>query len=53
MAPGPHLRAQVFGVRWAYYPVTEWADGQFHALPEALVAGENLTDRICRAALTS
>lgn len=46
------LPAQVFGVRWAYYPVTEWADGRFHARPDALVAGENLTDRICRAALT-
>ena len=45
------MRAQVFGVRWAYYPVTEWADGRFHALPEALVMGENLTDRLCRAAL--
>jgi hyaluronoglucosaminidase len=46
------LPAQVFGVRWAYYPVTQWAEGRFHALPEALVAGENLTDRLCRAALT-
>jgi hypothetical protein len=45
------LPAQVFGVRWAYYPVTEWADGRFHALPDALVAGDNLTDRVCRAAL--
>lgn len=46
------LPAQVFGVRWAYYPVTEWADGRFHALPNALVTSENLTDRLCRAALT-
>jgi hypothetical protein len=46
-----NLPAQVFGVRWAYYPVTEWAGGRFHALPDALVAGENLTDRVCRAAL--
>jgi hyaluronoglucosaminidase len=46
------MPAQVFGVRWAYYPVTEWKDGRFHALPDALVAGENLTDRVCRAALT-
>jgi hypothetical protein len=44
--------AQVFGVRWAYYPVTRWADGGFHAQPEALITGENLTDRLCRAALT-
>jgi hyaluronoglucosaminidase len=46
------LPAQVFGVRWAYYPVTEWADGRFHAVPEALQMGENLTDRLCRIALT-
>lgn len=46
------MRAQVFGVRWAYYPVTEWADGRFHARPESLVMGENLTDRVCRAVLT-
>jgi hypothetical protein len=46
------MRAQVFGVRWAYYPVTEWVDGRFQARPEALVTGENLTDVLCRAALT-
>jgi hypothetical protein len=46
------MRAQVFGVRWAYYPVTEWADGRFHAVPAALQMGENLTDRLCRIALT-
>ncbi|MEY2478569.1 MAG: hypothetical protein QOG87_3884 [Actinomycetota bacterium] len=46
------LPAQVFGVRWAYYPVTEWADGRFHAVPDALQTGENLTDRLCRIALT-
>jgi hyaluronoglucosaminidase len=43
---------QVFGTRWAYYPVTTWRDGRFHALPEALVTGDNLTDRLCRLALT-
>ncbi len=44
-------RAQeVFGVRWAGYPVTTW-DGATYALPEAIVLGENLTDRLCRAAL--
>ena len=45
------MRAQVFGVRWAYYPVTEWKDGRFHAVPDALVMGENLTDIVCSAAL--
>jgi hypothetical protein len=43
---------QVFGTRWAYDPVTTWSHGRFHALPEALVQGENLTDRLCRIALT-
>lgn len=46
------LPMQMFGTRWAYYPVTRWQDGSFHALPEALVIGENLTDRLCRLALT-
>jgi hyaluronoglucosaminidase len=47
-----NLPMQVFGTRWAYYPVTTWSHGRFHALPEALVQGENLTDRLCRIALT-
>ncbi len=47
-----NMPMQVFGTRWAYYPVTTWRDGRFHALPEALVAGENLTDRLCTLALT-
>jgi hyaluronoglucosaminidase len=47
-----NLPMQVFGTRWAYYPVTTWSDGRFHALPDALVQGENLTDRLCRLALT-
>lgn len=46
-----HSRLQLFGVRWAYYPVTEWRDGAVRALPEALMQGENLTDRLCRFAL--
>lgn len=45
------LPMQVFGTRWAYYPVTTWVDGSCQALPGALVAGENLTDRLCRLAL--
>ena len=45
---------QVFGVRWAYYPVTERPapDAEIDATPAALVAGENLTDRLCHAALS-
>lgn len=45
--------AQVFGVRWAYYPVTDRLDGRLVATPDALVTGENLTDRLCRLALSS
>lgn len=41
---------EVFGVRWAGYPVTTW-DGEAIALPEGIVIGENLTDRLCRHAL--
>jgi hypothetical protein len=44
-------REQLFGVRWAYYPVTAHTDGQLVALPEALVEGANLTDRLCALAL--
>jgi hypothetical protein len=48
-------RLQLFGVRWAMYPVTErrGPDRDLDVLPEAVVSGENLTDRLCRAALTS
>lgn len=41
----------VFGTRWAHYPVTEWADGELCTRPGALVAGDNLTDAVCRAVL--
>lgn len=41
---------EVFGVRWAGYPVTTW-DGEAIALPEGIIIGENLTDRLCRHAL--
>lgn len=41
---------ELFGIRWAGYPVTTW-DGDTYALPEGVVIGENLTDRLCRAAL--
>jgi hypothetical protein len=50
-------KLQLFGVRWAYYPVTARTSGgdagaDIDAQPDALVEGENLTDRLCRAALT-
>lgn len=48
-------KRQLFGIRWAYYPVTArapGADARIDAVPEALVEGENLTDLICRAALS-
>ncbi len=41
---------EVFGIRWAWYPVTTWNDVT-HALPESVVISENLTDRLYRAAL--
>lgn len=41
---------EVFGVRWAGYPVTTW-DGETYALPDGVMIGENLTDRLCRHAL--
>lgn len=48
-------KRQLFGVRWAYYPVTarSTTDAAIDAVPAALVEGENLTDRLCRAALSS
>ena len=42
----------VFGIRLAMYPVTSTADAGFSVLPEALVQGENLTDVLCREAIT-
>jgi hypothetical protein len=46
-------KLQLFGIRWAYYPVTVRDGDQFDALPDALVEGDNLTDRLCRTALTT
>lgn len=42
----------VFGIRLAMYPVTSTADGGFSVLPQALVEGSNLTDILCRDAIT-
>lgn len=41
-------RAQLFGIRWAYYPVTERVGDRTVAHRDALIQGENLTDRLCR-----
>ncbi len=41
---------ELFGIRWAGYPVTTW-DGDTYALPAGVIIGENLTDRLCRHAL--
>lgn len=41
---------EVFGIRWAGYPVTTW-DGETYALPEGIIVGENLTDVLCGRAL--
>lgn len=45
-------RHQVFGVRWAGYPVTTGVGEALTIAPDALVTGPNLTDRLCLAALT-
>lgn len=47
-----HARQQLFGIRWAYYPVTARIGEQLAATPDALVRGENLTDRLCALALS-
>ena len=44
---------QLFGIRWAYYPVTRRNGDGIDALPGALIEGDTLTDALCRAALTS
>lgn len=43
---------QLFGIRWALYPVTARHGDAIDAVPEALVEGDTLTDVLCRAALT-
>jgi hypothetical protein len=43
---------QLFGIRRAFYPVTD-PENPSEAVTAGLVLGENLTDRLCRAALTS
>ncbi|MBI4728051.1 MAG: beta-N-acetylglucosaminidase domain-containing protein [Acidobacteria bacterium] len=46
-----HSRLQLFGIRWAYYPVTERRGGRTAPRPDALVTGSNLTDVLCAEAL--
>jgi hyaluronoglucosaminidase len=46
-----HSREQLFGIRWAYYPVTERKGESLVPRSEALIVGENLTDRLCSKAL--
>lgn len=44
-------REQLFGVRFAGYPLTARERGELVALPRGIVRGENLTDRLCSVAL--
>ena len=44
-------KLQLFGIRWAFYPVTAGAGATIDATPHALVEGSNLTDELCRAAV--
>ena len=44
-------RYQLFGVRWAHYPVTGRDGEDLVPLAEGLMTGENLTDRLASAAL--
>lgn len=46
-----HGREQLFGIRWAFYPVTERRGEDLDALPGAVASAPNLTDMLCRAAL--
>jgi len=42
-----HSRLQLFGIRWAYYPLVKRDGDDLFAMPEALVTGANLTDQLC------
>jgi hyaluronoglucosaminidase len=42
---------QAFGIRFAYYPVSERIGDRLVSDPVSVVEGPNLTDRLCRAAL--
>lgn len=46
-------REQLFGIRWAGYPVTTRDGDDAVLLPEAVVRGENLTDQLCARAIAA
>lgn len=46
-----HSRLQLFGTRWAYYPLTERRGDATVACADALIQGANLTDLLCRRAV--
>ncbi len=42
---------QAFGIRFAYYPVSDRAGDRLISNPVSIVEGTNLTDRLCRRAI--
>jgi hypothetical protein len=49
---GLAMERQLFGIRWALYPVTVRDGDAERADPAGLVRGETLLDTLCREALT-
>jgi hypothetical protein len=49
---GLALEQQLFGIRWAFYPLTRRVGDAERADPAGLVRGETLLDTLCREALT-
>jgi hypothetical protein len=49
---GLAMERQLFGIRWALYPVTTRVGDAERADPAGLVRGETLLDTLCRTALT-
>ncbi|MBK5307033.1 MAG: beta-N-acetylglucosaminidase domain-containing protein [Frankiaceae bacterium] len=48
---GLAMERQLFGIRWAFYPVTARTGDAEHADPAGLVRGDTLLDTLCREAL--
>ncbi len=48
---GLAMERQLFGIRWAFYPVTRREGDVERADPRGLVRGETLLDTLCREAL--
>jgi hypothetical protein len=48
---GLAMECQLFGIRWAYYPLTVREGDVERADPRGLVRGETLLDTLCREAL--